>query len=156
MKSTLKIDTNVTMDVYKHGSLWYVEKKHNLVVTTGLNIVRDLLLNIGSPPNALAVGKGGTATHSGMETLESEVFRQAFTRKTSAVARVTYQYFLGTADGNVTAPDTLQEAGLFAGSGFNGVTPTIGGSLFARTTFSPIAKDNTITIVFTWEVSPGV
>ena len=153
MNDQLRLDGNVLIKAYKHGALWHVERVKNLVVTTGRDVVRDLILNFGNAPNCLAVGKGTSTTTAGMTALETEHFRKYFTRRTSGGGRATYQTLLTTSEGNVTPPDTLREAGLFVGAGFNGAALAVGGTLFARTTFTPIAKDNTITITFTWDIT---
>lgn len=148
---------NVLMQVHRAwtGELLRSERRKNLVVTAGRNILRDLLLNVGNAPNTMAVGKGETVTSASMTSLEDEQFRAIFTRKTSSNAKATFQLLLGTGDANVS-PQTLGEVGIFSGAAYNSTTATIGGTMFARTTFTPIAKDNTMTITYTWEITVGV
>ncbi len=147
---------NVLMEVHRAttGDLIHSERSKNLVVTDGRNIIRDLMLNVGNAPNTMAVGKGASITTASMTRLEDEQFRAIFTRKTATNAKATFQLLLGTGDANVS-PQTLGEVGIFSGASYNSTTATIGGLMFARTTFTPIAKDNTMTITYTWEVTVG-
>ena len=46
----------------------------------------------------------------------------------------------------------LQEIGLFLGTNFStGQQPLLGGTLFSRAPYTPVKKDNSIEVTFTWE-----
>lgn len=131
------------------GDLIEEQQVKNLVPTAGRNLVRDFILNTGYAPNSIAVGTGTTATSPSAIALDVEVFRAYFTRRISADGKATFQLFLTTSDANGF---TLTEAGIFSGGAFNGATLISGGTLFARTTFNAIPKDNTITLTITWDI----
>lgn len=62
---------------------------------------------------------------------------------------------IGATSGTCTewSGKSLQEIGLFVGTNFSlGAQPLLGGTLFARATFTPIVKDSTIELTVTWEM----
>ncbi len=148
----LDIACNVGIEIRRHGRLIETRRSKNLVVVTGRNIVRDLIMNVGPAPNCIAVGKGQSATTPGMTALENEFFRNYFTRKIASASNARFQLLLAESEAN-SSPDSLGEAGIFVGPVFNGAALTAGGILFARTHFTPIVKDNTISLTFTWDVT---
>jgi hypothetical protein len=123
--------------------------KHNLVVTSGKNLIRDLLGIVAGVTglNYFAIGTDNTAVVVGDTTLGTEVFRDVFTSKTYAAGQIIIKYFLasGSANGN-----TLTEAGLF-GDDATGAADS--GTLFARVVHSGVAKTSSIAITYTWTIT---
>jgi len=145
------LDTNVTIDVHstEDNKLLYTIKKHNLVVQTGRNLVRDLLRGVAYTTGItyVAVGTGSTATVLEDTLLGTEVFRDTITAFTSSNSRLTVQLYLSSADANGS---TLTEAGIFG----NLATGTANsGTLFARVVHSPIVKTVSISVTYNWEIN---
>ena len=156
MKSVLAIplETNLIIDVNDAGSgkLLRQTKVHNLVVNSGLNLVRDLLANTGRAPNTLAIGTGTSATTAIMTALQTEVYRYYFSRRVTSTSNVRYQLYLDSSTPS-TQPHTIGEAGIFSGASFYGSSaPATGGTMFARATFTPFLKDSSVTVTFTWDI----
>jgi len=120
------------------------QKTKNLVVDSGLNLIRDRLAGTSSLyPTHLAVGTGSTAASAAQTTLVTEVFRDTLTSTTTASKAVTFKYYLasGSANGN-----TIREIGLF--------TASSGGTMVARAMLaSPIIKTSSVTATFTWTLN---
>jgi hypothetical protein len=93
-------------------------------------------------PSHLAVGTSSTVVNTLDISLGAEVARIALTTSSAAAGVVTYSIYIPSTMANGS---TLQECGLFNASS--------GGTLFARATFSSIAKDPTISISFTWQIT---
>lgn len=152
-------DGNVHIEVEDAltGKLLREELVHNKVVVGGRNILRDLLLNIGPPPNFMAVGSGGTAPQDDNVQLEAEIFRAQPTRKLSYQSRAAFKLFLKTVDANGPGPGAqpLREVGLFARANYTDSGALGGGLLFSRAVFSQIDKDSTVQVTFTWDYSIG-
>ena len=121
-----------------------VQDVKNLVVDSGLNLIRDRLAGTSALfPTHLAVGTGSTAASAAQTTLVTEVFRDALTSTTTASKAVTFKYYLasGSANGN-----TIREIGLF--------TASSGGTMVARAVLaSPIVKTSSVTATFTWTLN---
>jgi hypothetical protein len=141
----LSVSGEVLVEVFEAGELVRAERHANRITSVGLNLVRDYVLGTISVPARFAIGTGESATTSGMTALEAEVFRDQFTRKVPSQARATFQYQLAGAD-PPTQPVTIQEAALF----------TLSGVMFSRVKLSPINKNNTVEVTFTWDVSFAV
>jgi len=124
------------------------EKVGNLAVLSGRNLLRDFLYGDAvSGLGRFALGTDGTAPTANDTALGTEVFRDQFTKVTKESGKLTAQYYLSSTSAN---GNTLQEAGAFA----NGATDTPGsGTLYARVTFTPIAKTSSIAVTFTWELT---
>ena len=146
----LCLRTDCLIKVYKSRRLVRHERTKNLVVTEGRNVVRDLILNVGPAPSTIALGTGSSPTTAGMSVLGTEVFRKLFTRKIASSGKATYQLLVATTEAN---GNSISEAAIFAGFGYNNQTIGSGGQMLCRTTFAPIVKDNTIQITFTWDVT---
>lgn len=130
------------------GRLLSVMETANLVVTTGRNLVRDLLSGNATQLNEFAIGTGITAPVATDTTLETEVFRDQFTSMTAmADGQLQVQYYLGSGSAN---GNTISEAGLFG----NGATATANsGALYARGTFAGEVKDSTQAWTFSWTLN---
>jgi hypothetical protein len=146
--------TNVEVELrdVRTGEVVGRSRTHNLVVTSGLNLVRDLLANSGRAPNCIALGTGNSATTMAMTALEAEVYRGYMTRRELSSASVRYQLFLDAAI-PPGQPYTIQEVGIFSGGSFYGSgTPSTGGTLFARAVLTPFTKDSLVTATITWDI----
>jgi len=145
----LRLRVNLTVDVHDAvtGQLRSRQQMHNLVVTAGRNLVRDLLKGDSSAIlTHLALGTGTTAVAAADTTLDTEVFRDALTSLTAGASTLTCTYYLATGSAN---GNTLAEAGL--------LTAASGGTLYARALLaSTIAKTAAISVTFAWTLAFGV
>lgn len=114
----------------------------NKIIDTGLDLVRDLILNSNVAPTHIAVGTDATAPLATDTILGTEVFRNIITRRISASKKATYQLFLDTGDAN---GNTLVEAGIFNRSS--------AGDMLSRVTFTAIVKTVSITATLTWDIT---
>lgn len=135
---------NVRIDVRdaKTGRLLRTERLHNLVVTTGLNLIRNYLAGSAVYPTEFHVGTDATAVNASQTALVAEVFDDTFTQIVSSTdATVVYKYFLASPSAN---GNTLREIGLFTSTGV----------MLARAVLvSPIVKTSTVTVTFTWTIA---
>lgn len=147
INSSFQVHVNVIKEVFsaETGELLRTEETHNLFVDAGLNLIRDFLnLGAGTGLNRFAIGTGTTAVTAADTQLQTEVFRDQFTQKTTATKQLTVKYFLasGSANGN-----TITEAGIFG----NGATDTANsGALFARVLQTADAKTSAEAWTYTW------
>lgn len=146
MRAAIDCRCNVVVTVRDAatGRVLSRQRKRNLTVTAGRNLIRDKLY--GDAVNGithLAVGTNATAVTAADTALGTEVFRGALTSKTKGTAALTLVYFMGTATAN---GNTLREAGLFNAAST--------GTMYARATLtSDIVKTSGITVTFSWVVS---
>ena len=142
---TLCITGNVDIDVRDAitGNLISTQRVKNLVVSAGLNLIRDYL-NAAATPDIgwFAVGTGTAAVLAANTTLGTEVFRAALTNKVPGTASLTFSYFLPTTAANGF---TLTEIGLF--------NAAAAGSMLARGLIAGIAKNSGITVTFNWTIT---
>lgn len=140
---------NVTIEVHDAvtGALLSRERQHNLVVSAGRNLIRDLLNGTSSAAlTHFALGSGSTAVAATDVALQTEVFRDALTQKTPDAAKLTCKYYLATGSAN---GHTLREAGLLTAAAL--------GTLYARVALaSPVVKTSSIAVTFTWELTWSV
>ena len=150
-RSGIRITANLRIEIRDAatGALKRRIETHNLVVTAGLNLLRDYLR--GTPAvtglNYFAIGTGTTAAAAGNTALQTEVFRDTYTQTSVTAGTLTIKYYLasGSANGN-----TIAEAGLF-GNGATGAANS--GTLFARAVFAADAKTVSEAWTFTWDVT---
>ena len=148
MKERLSAKANVIVTITDaHGRLLDQFAQHNLVVTSGLNLLRDLLNN--TAPTALthvALGTGTTAVNTAQTALVTEVYRDVITQRTTGTGQLVVTLYLGTTQGN---GNTLAEVGLFNASS--------SGTMYARVLLaSTIAKTSAIAVTFTWTLTFSV
>jgi hypothetical protein len=148
MRGNINPYVNVKIIVHdiKTGKVLDVIKRHNLAVMTGRNLLRDFLN--GDSVDGLsysAVGTDNTAAASGDTTLGTEVFRKLFTQTNKTSGSLNIKTYVGSTEGNGS---TLVEAGLFGGAA-TGATDS--GTLYARATFTGIAKTSAIGVTFDWD-----
>jgi hypothetical protein len=146
MRNGASARSNVYIKVTEaDGGVRHIET-HNLVVDTGLELIRDLLRAERSEMiSYIGFGHGTTAPDHADTTLEDEHERRAFYPTYPPVAGVgtlTYSYTLTLVDGVM---GTLSEIGL--------LTAATAGTLYARATFAGIAKTALNTIEVTWVLS---
>lgn len=145
---TMSVDANVLVTVREvaTGEIVGQWQQHNLVVTAGLNLIRDLLDGDAvAGLTHLAVGTGTNAVLASDTALQAEVFRDAVTSRTSANQSLVVSYYLGSPSAN---GNTLAEAGLFNAAS--------AGTMFARVKLaSTIAKTASLAVTFTWTINLG-
>lgn len=141
-------NTNVTVTVCDiNGKIINEYKEHNMAVTAGRNLIRDLLNNsTASGLTHFAVGTSTTAVTSTQTTLTTQVFIDTITQTAADTAKLTVRYFLGTTSANGS---TLAEAGIFNSSSSTG-------TMYARVTHTGIAKSASITVTYNWELTWSV
>lgn len=142
------VNVEITKRNVHTGRVREVVRTHNLVVTAGLNLIRDSLFNNGTRPAQLgwfAVGTGSVAPAGTDTALGTEVFRDTFTQLTVADGQETMQYYLASGSANGY---TLTEAGAFNAS--------TAGTMYARVTFAGDAKTSAEEWTFNWIFSYGV
>lgn len=126
------------------------QRIHNLVGLPGKNVVRDLLgranpgTGNGYAPSHVALGIGGNQTTETQGGLNDETYRDAITSRGGFDAKLRFDLFLSTAQGN---GNTFVESGLFD----NAATNT--GNMLARAIFTPVVKTSSIQLVVTWEIT---
>lgn len=149
-KDQLKFDANVTLRVFNPKTRdAIVYKSKNLIVTTGIELIRDLLGGTAKRPSHIGLGTGSTAAIPGDTTIETEEFRGEITRRDDLPAGIIFQLFLGLNDGNGF---TYQEAGLLE-TGFQNGSVGDPAILVARDTFTGITKNNTVELTLTWTIN---
>ena len=121
---------------------------HNIITNVGLDLFVKRLKDIDTTTSRIthfAVGTGDTTPAVTQTTLGTEIFRDQITQSAYvSTGVILIKCYIPTAY-PASQPVTLKEAGLF-----NSVTS---GVMFARSLISPaIPKDNTISIVISWEV----
>jgi hypothetical protein len=141
--NNLTPDTNVTITVCDiNGNIINEYRAHNHVVTSGRNLIRDLLNSSTTGLSHFAVGTSTTAVTSTQTTLTTQVFIDTITQTITDTAKLTVRYFLGTTDANGS---TLTEAGIFNSSA--------SGAMYARVTHTGILKDVSTTITYSWDLT---
>lgn len=121
-------------------------KTHNLVVTTGKNLLRDFLYDGSSVTVAglthFGYGTGTTAAAAADTALETQVARDTITQKIKDTGKLTVKYYLSSANGNGS---TLTEVGLFNAAS--------SGTMYARAIHAAIAKTSSISVTYSWELT---
>lgn len=140
---------DILVENVETGEEWTISQP-NLVVDTGLNLFRDMILGTGQRPSHLGVGTDSTAAAAGNTDLGTEVFRALITRRTSSITKqAKFETFLGTDDANGNA---LVEAGL----GQTGLQNGDAGdpwTLIARATHGVINKTVSIQVTYSWTLT---
>lgn len=116
-------------------------EKHNAIVATGFNWVKNLLSDTSNRPGAigyLAFGTGTSATTSGMTALENEVYRAEVTHTWDSTTHTLT--FSGSIPVGSGIEANISECGLF--------TAASGGVMFDRAFFSPKGIDTSTAFDF--------
>ena len=154
MRDNLLLNANLEIrvnDVYT-GEVLRVEKIHNLVVTSGRNLVRDFLnCDTGLTGLTHFAISTSTAAESASDTdIGNEVYRALLTQKTESVANLNCKYYLNSATANGY---TLAKVALYG----NGATTSTGtGTLYADALFTAITKTVNIAVTFSWDCGETV
>jgi hypothetical protein len=139
---------NVTADTWDVATGQHLGRQqvHNLVVGSGLNLIRDLMYGDAvAGPSHFAVGTSSTAVTPGDTTLGAEVAREALTTRAKGAGKLTVKYYLGSTTANGS---TLTEAGLF--------NAAAAGTMYCRVVLGePIPKTTAIAVTFTWDLTWG-
>jgi hypothetical protein len=139
---------NVTADTWDVATGQHLGRQqvHNLVVGSGLNLIRDLMYGDAvAGPSHFAVGTSSTAVLPGDTALGAEVAREAFATRTKGAGKLTIKYYLssGVANGH-----TLTEAAIF--------NAEVGGTMYCRVILGEaIPKTLAIAVTFTWDLTWG-
>lgn len=125
----------------------------NKVVTTGIQLMRDLLGGTGFRPSHIGLGTGSTAVTDGDTSIETEEFRGTITRRDDLAAGIEFQLFLGLNDGNGF---TYTEAGLLqtgTQNGDSGDAALLIARVVAPTDFTQVAKSVSVELTITWTIN---
>lgn len=159
-----RIEVSV-FDAARGGKRIYHVKKRNQVVNTGRQAVLEMLTQYGtgSPgqqnPNynqiwSLGVGTDGTPPTVNQTALGAEVLTKILTRPTEVlyVPDPTFEVHCSMTFDTTEAndPSPLQEVALFTRGDDDDPYVAANRLLYARQTFSPFVKTNTMTVVFNW------
>ncbi len=128
------------------GALLSCQAVHNLAVTAGRNLIRDLLH--GDAVDGLthiATGTDGTAPAAGDTALGAEVFRGSLTDSIEDTAKLTVKLHITSTQAN---GNTLREAGVF--------NAAAAGTMYARVIHEDIVKTAAIRVTYTWDLTWGV
>lgn len=160
-----RIEVSV-FDEARGGKRVYHVKKRNQIVNTGRQAVLEMLTQYGtgSPGQVhpeynalwyLGVGTDGTPPTVNQTALGSDVLTKPLARPSEVLYvpaptfEIHCQMTFATTEANDPSP--LQEVGLFTrgddGLDFYSSSNTL---MYARQTFSPFVKTNTMTVVFNW------
>ena len=140
-----KINVVVQQFDAKTGELLHTQKTHNLVVNSGLNVLRDALrTGTCSPLTQFALGSFNTVVTAAQTGLQQELLKAAFTSPiVSNEQQLVVFYYLTSA---TLVGSTIREAGLF----------TQNNTMYARVVLpTPITKTNLIEASFTWTLNWG-
>lgn len=140
------VQVNVRVEWGDEGEV-HVQEMHNLVVDTGLSLVRDLFVQkVGATKvDIISFGAGTTEPANDDTTMEDEVYTDDIVLDPVSAdgadyAKVTYTHYLGSIAGSL---GVISEVGLLSGP-----------VLFARALLdSSINKTTTAYIKTTWEVT---
>lgn len=123
----------------------------NLIVTTGIESIRDLIGGTGFRPSHIELGTGTTAvaaadgtTYGG--TVETPVYRDEITRRDDLASGNEFQLFLGLNDGNGVS---YTEAGILQ-TGFQNSAAGDPATLVARAVFTAVPKTSSVELTLTW------
>jgi len=146
-QAIIRLDSNVQIDVHDAhtGRFLFGDRTHNLVVTAGRNLIRDLLSGTSTDElTHFGVGTSSTAVAAGDTDLGAVIGsgRDTITQFVSAGGSLTVKYYLNSSTGNGS---TLREAGIFNASA--------AGTMFARTVHSAIVKTSSVTVTYSWLIS---
>lgn len=149
-KAQLGFGSNVSLRVYNPTTGdETIHESRNLIVTTGIELIRDLLGGTAHRPSHIELGTGTTAVVAGDTAVETPQYRDEITRRDDLPAGIIFQLFLGLNDGNGF---TYTEAGLLE-TGFQNSQPGDPAILIARDTFTGVAKNNSVEFTLTWTIN---
>ena len=107
----MKISYNVEARVSSlNGDLLFVARGRNLVVNTGLGLIRDLLGGTALRPDRMKAGTGTGATTATMTDLQTPVVTKYMDRRISSGYGIQFQALIESDEAN---GNTLSEVGTF-------------------------------------------
>ncbi len=124
-------------------------RSRNLVTTSGLQLIRDLIGGTGLRPSHVGLGTDNTAPAATDTALGSEQYRAEVTRRDPSSNSIQFQLYVPTSEGN---GHTYEEAALLQ-TGLQNGSPGDPATLLARTTFSPILKTASVEITALWSIT---
>ena len=139
------ITGNVEIIQCVDGAVVHRQIVRNLVVDSGLNLIRDRLAGTSSLyVTHLAVGTSATAASAAQTAMVAEMFRNSLTQTISSTSKqIQFKYYLSASEAN---GNTLREIGLF--------TASSSGTMVARAVLaSPIVKNTSTTVTFSWTLN---
>lgn len=147
----IKGDVEIVCRDAKTGRVKWIERTHNMFVTTGKNNVAaalagSVVANKGKVTYC-ALGGGTTAPALDDTALEDEIGRKLVSVRSSALNVATFQTFFTTSE----VIGTLREAGLF---GDTATATADSGVLFCRTAINR-TKSASDTLTLTWTITIG-
>jgi hypothetical protein len=148
MNAQVNVSANVQVTIQDAvtGAIVSQQEHKNLVVSGGLDLVRDLL--DGDAVDGLthfAVGTDTGTVSSSQTSLGDEQFRDTVTQRTSNAQQLIVSYYLASGSAN---SNTLSEAGLF--------NDASAGTMFARVLLSPaVVKTAAVAVTFNWTINLG-
>jgi hypothetical protein len=148
MTNQVNVSANVQVTIQDAttGAILAQQEHKNLVVSGGLDLIRDLLDGdsvAGLTHFALGIDTG--AVSATQTSLGDEQFRDTVTQRTSNAQQLVVSYYLASGSAN---SNTLSEAGLF--------NDASAGTMFARVLLSPgINKTASVAITFNWTINLG-
>ena len=125
------------------GNIKEKQEFHNLVVTTGCEIIASQLSDgLIAKPNYMAIGSGTVEPKKTDKALGAELHRNAFSVGASRVgAQVTYKAIFGAGQGT----GAVTEVGIFNAAS--------SGTMLNRATFAVVNKAPTDSLEITWTVT---
>lgn len=127
---------------FREGVLLQEVNTPNMIVSIGKQFIMERLIsNIPTQINHMAIGSGTTAPVSTDSTLEAELSRLGIGMPLRNNTTVTFTGIFPAGNGT----GTISEAGLF-----NALS---GGTMLARTTFTPIEKGVDDTLAISWHIA---
>ena len=144
MNDSLKILGNLKITLLdKDGKVKEERLLKNLVVDSGLEYLVHALgyANNGSPFAYVALGTGTSSPSAGNTTLQTELTRGTIGSYTFGITAWTVAAGFNPGVGT----GTITEAGIFNASS--------GGTMLSRTTFTPIVKHSTDSLLVTWTIN---
>jgi len=147
MISGVNAKANVCVEVCdaRTGRVLRRIRRHNLVVTAGLVLLRDLVYGGTATLSHGGVGTAATPTVAGDTELVAEVFRDQISQRLKqplGSGSLVVRFVVGSQDANGV---TLREAGLF--------NAAAGGSMYARAIPEDVVKTDAILVVYTWTLT---
>ena len=149
-RAQFRLEPNILIETRKPDGEWITRiKARNLIVITGIELVRDLIGGTGHRPSHIGLGTGVTPVLATDTTIETEAFRGLITTRNDLAAAIEFQLFLGLSDGNGF---TYTEAGILE-TGFQNGSVNDPAILFARSIFTGITKTISIELTITWTIT---
>lgn len=147
LREQLRAGLNLRIETFdQERSTRRIHYAENLIVTSGIQSIRDLIGGSGFRPSHIGLGTGTTAVVAGDTAIETEQYRDEITRRDDLAAGNEFQLFLGLNDGNGFS---YTEAGLLQ-TGFQNGSSGDPATLIARSVFAAVPKTSSVELTLTW------